>query len=170
MRFFYSALMFGCMLISCQSLADESSNHRLLKAFHEYGITKCDDFIIENSSLKKNWYFVISKHEDNIDKKIKEVSVIQIYGSKNDTLKSDDSYIQSSEACYLHSRHTLTFAGSCSSNVNLDHWYVSEEMPDKDYTEYKNQHGVRYFAKEITLGNFKACVHEYTIRKSHNIK
>ena len=99
-------LIFGLILTSCQSLADESSNRILLKAFHKYGITKCDDFIIKNSALKKNWYFLITQHEGHIDKQVKEVSVIQIYGSKDDTIKSDDSYIQTSElAIFIQEIH-----------------------------------------------------------------
>ena len=32
----------------------------LLKSFHDYGITKCDSFIVENSTLEKNWnYFIV---------------------------------------------------------------------------------------------------------------
>lgn len=170
MKFFYNILIFWLILTSCQSLADKSSNSSLLEAFHKYGITKCDDFIVENSSLKQNWYFVISEHLNNIDEEIKEVTITQIYGSKNDTIKSEDSYIQTPKACYLNSRHTLTYAGLCSSNINLDFWYVSKEMPDKDYTEYTNTNGIRTFAKEISVGNFKACVQEYSVRKKCDIK
>ncbi len=170
MRFVYKALMFGFILTSCQSLADESTNSSLLKAFHKYGITKCDDFIIQNSSLKHNWHFFISQHKQDIDKEIKEASVIQIHGTKNDTIKTDDSYIQTPEACYLNARFTLTYSGPCSSSIDLDHWYVSEAMPNNDYTEYKNKYGVSLFAKEITVGNFKACIYEYNRRIRHDIK
>jgi hypothetical protein len=170
MKFFYKVLFFGIMLISSKTLGDKSSNKPLLEAFHEYGITKCDDFIVENSPLNQNWYFVIEKHMSDIDEKIKEVSVRQIYGSEGDTIKSDDSYIQTSEACYLHKRRTLTYTGPCSSNINFDYWYVSNKMPDKDYTEYTNKNGLKMFAKEISVGNFKACIHEYSLRQKYDIK
>lgn len=42
-------------------------------------------------------------------------------------------------------------------------------MPDKDYTTYKNAGGIEMHAKEISMGNFKACVQEGSKRiNSHH--
>jgi len=168
--FFYNTLVLGMIFISFQSVADESSNRHLLEAFHKYGITKCDNVILENSSLQENWSYFIEKHKNNIHEEINEVSLIQIYGSKNDTVKIDHSYIQTPEACYIHKRETVTFVGPCSKNIDLNNWYVKSAMPDKDYTEYHNKNGVIMFAKEITVGNFKACIKEYNMRNQYDIK
>ena len=84
-----------------------SDDEKLLNAFHKYGLTKCDKFILANSKLKGDWNFFISKHPD-IDG-VKEASAIQITGSKNDTVKTDDSYIQTPKACFLHSRLVAVF-------------------------------------------------------------
>jgi hypothetical protein len=151
-------------------MAAESNNDILLKSFHKYGITKCDSFIIENSRLKGAWTFFVEQHTNNIDKEIKEVSIIQVSGSKNDTFKKDDSYIQTPKACYLHKKSTLTFPGSCSSNINFDYWYISNEMLNNDYNEYTNTSGAKLLAKEISVGNFKACIQEYTARYKYDIK
>lgn len=80
-------------------------------------------------------------------------------------MKIDDSYIQTPKSCYLHSRAITTFPGPCDSNVDGNYWYVSNRMPGKDYTTYKNKGGIEMHAKEIQVGNFKACVQESSIRK-----
>jgi len=151
-------------------MAVESNNDILLKSVHKYGITKCDSFIIENSSLNGDWTFFVVQHANNIDKEIKEVSIIQILGSKNDTWKRDDSYIQTPKACYLHKKSTLTFSGPCSSNINFDHWYLSKEMLNNDYNEYTNTGGSKMLAKEISVGNFKACIQEYDLHLKYDRK
>ena len=146
----------------------ESDDQILLNAFHEYGITKCDKFILENSRLEGNWDFFISKHAGGIDGSATEVSLIKIWGVENDTIKVDDSYIQTPKNCYLHRRSTITFPGTCESNVDGNYWYVSNRMPGKDYVTYKNKGGIEMQAKEIQVGNFKACIQETGIRNKGN--
>ncbi|MGV6818410.1 MAG: hypothetical protein ACWA44_14225 [Thiotrichales bacterium] len=146
----------------------ESDDQILLNSFHEYGITKCDKFILENSSLQGNWNFFINKHAGDVDGSATEVSVVRVWGSENDTVKVDDSYIQTPKNCYLHSRHTITFSGPCESNIDGNVWYVANPMPGRDYIQYKNKHGVEMLAKEIQVGNFKACVQEGAKRLKGN--
>lgn len=162
--------MCAITLTTLKSIAAESSNDTLLKMVHKYGVTKCDRAVIENSSLKGNWDVIVERHTDGISKDIKEVTIIQTTGSKNDTIKLDHSYIQTPKACLLHRKSTLTFAGPCSSNIDLDHWYISKEMPDKDYTEYKSAKGALLLAKEVSVGNFKICIQEYSGRFKYDIK
>ena len=164
MRKTYIAVLFYFFTSSSPVFAD-SDNKILLNAFHKYGITKCDTFILENSRLKTNWNFFISKHAGGIDGPVTEVSVIQIFGKKTDTVKVDYSYIQSPKSCFLHSRSTITYPGSCTSNIDGDFWYISNSMPTKDYTTYTNKGGIEMQAKEISVGNFKACIQEINIRK-----
>lgn len=146
----------------------QSDNQRLLNNFHEYGITKCDQFILENSMLTGNWDLFISKHADGIDGPTTEVSIIRIWGVENDTVKVDDSYIQTAKSCYLHRRATTSFSGPCESNVDGNYWYISNQMPGKDYVTYKNRGGVEMQAKEIQVGNFKACIQETNLRIKGN--
>jgi hypothetical protein len=148
------------MLFASGIVLAESDNQILLKSFHKYGITNCDKFIEKNSSLIGNWNFFISKHANEIDKSVKEASVIQIYGSHNDTIKTDDSYIQTKNQCFLHARSTVTYSGSCRDHVDLNFWYVSSSMPGKDYTQYTNKGGITMQVKEILVGNFNACIQE----------
>lgn len=143
----------------------ESNDKILLDSFHQYGIKKCDMFVLENSRLEGSWTYFISKHGDGIDGSATEVSFIRILGGENDTVKIDDSYIQTPKNCYLHRRVTVTFPGSCESNVDGNYWYVSDRMPGKDYVAYKNKGGVEMLAKEIKVGNFKACIQETGLRK-----
>lgn len=151
-------LFFVGLSITSPALANDDQS--LLKAFHKYGITKCDNFILENSKLKSNWNFFISKHLGGIDGTATEVSITQIFGSKGDTVKTDDSYIQTAKKCFLRQNWTLTAPGACSSSIDGDKWYIATKMPDKDYTKYENAGGIELFAKEISMGNFKACIQE----------
>ncbi len=140
------------------ALANEES--KLLKAFHRYGITKCDKFIKKNSPLKTNWNYFINKISGGMDGPATEVTITRIWGSKGDTVKSDETYIQTAKNCYLRQSWSLTFNGTCTNNVDGDAWYISTAMPDKDYTTYTNRGGVEMHAKEISVGNFKACLQE----------
>jgi hypothetical protein len=151
--------------IVCNLFA-KSDDEILLGAFHKYGITKCDKFIKENSKLKPNWNLYISTNKTKIDKDINEVSVVEIFGTKGDTIKVDHSYIESPNRCFLTKRNTLTYKGSCESNIDGNSWYMSDEMATKDYATYKNKHGVEMYAKEIKMGNFKACLQETVVRTS----
>jgi hypothetical protein len=155
----------GCaILTSGRVLADD--DQILLGQMHKYGITKCDGLVLKNSKLEDNWNMFTSKHRDDIDKNVKEASVIQVTGPKGDTVKIDVSYIQGPNKCFMTKRSTITFPGSCSENIDMDAWFVSKAMPDKDYTQYENKGGVSMLAKEVTVGNFKACIQEVIIRNS----
>lgn len=148
----------------------DTDNQSLLSTFHKHGINKCDKFILENSSLKGNWYYVVDIYPDNINSKIREASITQITGSLNDTIKLKHTYIQTPTACYLETMDTITFSGPCSANINLDNWYISKEIKWGDYTEYKNKGGVILYAKEITVGNFKACLKEFHARRKYKLQ
>ncbi|TKB50606.1 hypothetical protein FCL40_05500 [Ferrimonas sediminicola] len=158
-----STLSFGVALVN-PALANDDQT--LLKAFHDYGISKCDSFILENSKLKGNWNFFINKHAGGIDGPATEVTITQIFGSKGDTVKTEGTYIQTEKKCFLRSTWTLTFPGSCSENIDGNAWYISTDMPNKDYTTYKNAGGIELHAKEISVGNFKACIQEGSQRAS----
>ena len=159
-------LLFVGFSIASPVLANDDQS--LLKSFHKYGITKCDSFILEHSKLKGNWHFFIGKHLGGIDGTATEVSITEIFGSKNDTVKTDDSYIQTAKKCFLRQTWTVTFPGTCSDNIDGDGWYIVTKMPNKDYTKYENGRGVELFAKEISMGNFKLCVQEGSLRLSGN--
>ncbi|MCK6265892.1 hypothetical protein KP803_21790 [Vibrio sp. ZSDE26] len=156
--------------IFCNSIffnpAAASDEQLLINAFHEYGITKCDSFILENSKLKSNWNLFINKQAGGMDGPATEVTITHIFGSKGDTVKNEDTYIQTAKNCYYRGTWTVTFPGSCSESVDGNLWYVSTQMPNKDYTTYKNAGGVELHTKEISMGNFKACVQEGSLRKS----
>lgn len=149
------------MISTSHLFADAADDRTLLNSFHKYGLTKCDSFILENSKLQGNWNFFIKKHNKEIAKDIAEVNVIEIFGSKGDTVKTDHSYIQSPNGCFLTKRSTVTYNGSCSENIDGNSWYLSTEMSTKDYNTYKNKYGLEMQAKEIQMGNFKACIIEY---------
>jgi hypothetical protein len=149
-------------LVAASAHADDDST--LLDAFHKYGVTHCDSFILENSRLKGNWHLYINKHDGGIDGPTTEVSIIRIWGSEGDTVKVDQSYIRSPRNCYLTTRSTITFPGTCASNVDGDYWYISNRLPGRDYTTYKNKGGIEMQAKDITVGNHAVCVQETLIR------
>ncbi|MCD9496882.1 hypothetical protein [Photobacterium carnosum] len=159
-------LLFVGFSIASPVLANDDQS--LLNSFHQYGITKCDSFILEHSKLKDNWNFFIGKHLGGIDGTATEVSITEIFGSKNDTVKTDSSYIQTAKKCFLRQTWTTTFPGTCSDNIDGDLWYIVTKMPNKDYTKYENRSRVELFAKDISMGNFKSCVQEGSLRISGN--
>ncbi|MEC8233382.1 MAG: hypothetical protein VX061_18285 [Pseudomonadota bacterium] len=156
--------LFGALMHCGAAFADDDAT--LLKSFHDYGITKCDSFILENSRLQGNWNYYINKHANGMDGIATEVTITRIWGTKGDTVKTEDTYIQTAKNCYLRNTWTVTYPGTCSENVDGNFWYVSTEMPNKDYTTYKNAGGIELHAKEIAMGNFKACVQEGSKRSS----
>ncbi|KHT63284.1 hypothetical protein RJ45_12845 [Photobacterium gaetbulicola] len=164
MRFSALVVFISTVIFSGHALANDSQI--LLKSFHDYGIKKCDTFISQNTTLKGNWNFFINKHAGGIDGPVTEVTVVNIWGSRGDTVKTEDTYIQTPKNCYLRQTWTLTDPGSCSENIDGNHWYVSTKMPNKDYTTYKNSGGIELHAKEIQVGNFKVCVQEGSKRLS----
>lgn len=159
-----TALVLCSILVSQTSFANDDQT--LLNSFHKYGITKCDSFIIKNSKLTGNWNYYIDKYAGGMDGAATEVTLTKIWGSKGDTVKTEDTYIQTAKNCYLRNTWTLTNSGSCSSNIDGNSWYISKAMPNKDYTTYKNAGGVELHAKEISMGNFKACIQEGSKRVS----
>lgn len=158
------SLLFSSALLSCGVSANDDQT--LLELFHEYGIKKCDAFILQNSRLQDNWNLFIGKHAGGIDGPTTEVTITRIFGEKGDTVKVDDTYIQTANKCFLRSAWTLTFSGSCADNIDGNAWYISTPMPNKDYTTYKNAGGIEMHAKEISMGNFKACIQEGSKRDS----
>lgn len=164
MRFNFFLVLLPSLFISSTAFADDSQ--LLLKRVHEYGIKKCDSFISQNTKLEGDWNFFINKHAGGMDGPATEVTITNIWGSKGDTVKTESTYIQTAKNCYLREAWTLTYPGSCSENIDGNFWYVSTEMPNKDYTTYKNAGGIELHAKEISVGNFKACVQEGSRRLS----
>ncbi|MGE4456230.1 MAG: hypothetical protein AB7E13_04805 [Arcobacteraceae bacterium] len=155
------------MFVSCINVyALDKKDETLLSAFHKYNITKCDKFILKDSKLVANWNYNISRYSKDIANGIYEASVIIVDGSTNDTIKVDHSYMQTPNGCFVTKRSTLTFSGSCNSNIDGNYWYLSNAIPENDYSIYKNKYNLEMYAKEILLGNFKACVQEISIRET----
>ena len=136
---------------------------KLLNAFHEYGITHCDSFIIKQNLLKKNWYYILKHNTDFIDKNVKEVLLTVMYGAKNDTVKVNYAFMQTPDTCFVRTSSTVSFSGTCAKNIDLNNQYIYAENPEIDYTHYKNNGDGELLAKEITVGNFKACFEEYNV-------
>jgi len=169
-RYSLVALLAATLLLSNSAAANED-DQTLLKAFHKYGVTKCDRFILEHGKLKGNWSFNISRHPDLNDKNFAEVSGTTVTGKQGDTVKVVQSFIQTPSACYMLDLTTITSPGHCSDNDNIDQsaWYVKDELAGRDYKKYENKGGITLYGKEITVGNFSACVMEYEQRTSAKI-
>jgi hypothetical protein len=159
------ALIFIATFSSTPVIA-EDDDATLLNVFHKKGITKCDSFILEHGKLKGNWHIVTTTHPSLNNDSFKELGLTQVTGTQGDSLKSTQSYIQTSTACYVTEISTVTFSGNCSDRDNIDpeYWYLKDEMKGLDYKKYENKGGITLFAKEISVGNFTACVIEYHTR------
>ena len=158
----------ACSSMSAVANEDDAT---LLNAFHKKGITKCDSFILENGKLQGNWHIVTSTHPGLNNDSFKELGLIQVTGKKGDSVKITQSYIQTPTACYMSGVTTVTFSGRCSDrdNIDPDYWYVKDEMEGLDYKKYENKGGIDMFAKEISVGNFTACVIDYHKRQQVKI-
>lgn len=158
-------------VLSSASVFAEDDDQILLKTFHKNGITKCDSFILEHGKLKGDWYVLTTAHPGLNNGNFKELGLSQVTGSQGDSLKFTQSYIQTPTACYVSSISTVTFPGRCSDPGNIDpnQWYVKDKMAGNDYKRYENNGGVTLYAKEISVGNFTACVIEYHKRNQSKI-
>lgn len=152
---------------SSTSVIAEDDDTTLLNIFHKKGITKCDSFVLEHGKLKGDWHIVTTTHPGLNNDGFKELGLTQVSGKQGDSWKTTQSYIQTSTACYVSKITTVTFPGSCSNSDNIDpeYWYVKDEMKGLDYKKYENKGGITLFAKEISVGNFTACVIEYHSRQ-----
>ncbi len=158
-------LSITALSLTCSATLFAKNNQEiLLNAFHKNGITKCDKFISKNSRLGGNFNVFIDKHINGIDGPSTEISIVTILGTAGETVKFDDSFIQTAKNCVLHSRSTATKKGSCSSNINLKNWTITSSMPKKDYTAYENKFGVRMYTKELSVGEAKICIIEASLR------
>ncbi|WP_454783336.1 hypothetical protein [Legionella sp. WA2022007384] len=153
------------LLLSLQSfkVVALSDNEQLLKQFHNYGMTHCDQFIINQTDLlnKTNWSFDIESPSNSLGKGYSVVTLIITYGSKGDSIKQDLSFIETPNRCILTKRATLTSKGPCSQSINADYWHISDSRPKIDYSSYRNKGNVPMLAKEINVGDFKACIQEF---------
>lgn len=159
------------LLLASIASATEDDDSKLLNTFHKYGITKCDSFILKNSKLEESWTYAISRHPSLKDKDFTEASITTVTGSKGDTVKETSSYIQTPSACYLQHSTIITAVGHCSDqdNIDSDVWFVKDPMNEFDYKKYENKGGVTLYAKEISVGNFTACMMEFQRRNSYTI-
>ena len=156
-------LLLSIVLITTTLFA-KSYEDILIESFHKNSITKCDNFIKKNSRIQGHFNVFFSKHQDGIDGKSTEVSIVTIYGEKGNTVKFDDSYIQTAKNCVLHSRSIATKVGSCDSVIDTSTWFRTSPMPKKDYSAYKNKAGFDLYAKELTVGDSKVCIMEASMR------
>jgi len=158
------------VLIGLSGQVSASTDGIVVKAFHKYGITKCDGLISKNTKLMPgtDWQYFLDRQTGGLEGKAVEATITVLYGSKGDTVKTVDTYIQSSKQCYLRSTWTITHPGTCASNMDGDKWYVSSKMPKNDYQTYENGKGATVQAKEISVGNFKACIREGNFRRTSN--
>ena len=152
------------ILSSTTNIYAKTNEDILLEAFHKNSINKCDKFIKKHMRLQGSFNVFISKHEDGIDGPSTEVSIVTIYGTKGNTIKFDDSYIQTTKNCVLHSRSVATKIGSCDSIIDPNKWFRTSPMPNKDYSAYKNKAGFDLYAKELDVGGSKVCIMEASMR------
>jgi len=157
-------ILTSVLIVSGISVHAQNNQDILLDAFHKNGITKCDKFIKNNMRLNGNFNVFLSKHENGIDGPSTEISIVTIYGTKGNTIKFDDSYIQTAKNCVLHSRSVATKLGSCNSIIDPNKWFRTSPMPNKDYTAYKNKAGFDLYAKELEVGGSKICIMEASMR------
>ena len=163
------AVCLALTLISPTLLADSDTtttdpnrdNNELLKQIHKLGITHCDEFILQNTKVKGAWKFFMNKHSGGIDGPSTEVSMVQIYGQKGKTYKTDYSFIQTLKKCFLHKKGQITVEEPCNKAVDLNSWILHYELPNFDYRRYKNEKGIVLYTKDLSKNS---CLLEYEFR------
>jgi hypothetical protein len=156
-------LLLMLLTFSIQALsAEKSSDDELLDLFHKKGITHCDKIILEHASLKDkpHWSYDIYNFPLVASKGYSEVTVVEVFGYKDDSVKFDLTFQETPNECTLTKRVTITFNGPCSDNISGDYWFIDNKMDFLDYTKYKNKNGAPLLAKEVSVGNFKVCIEE----------
>ncbi|GAB6069023.1 hypothetical protein JCM30760_01200 [Thiomicrorhabdus hydrogeniphila] len=158
------------LLLSWQANASENQNE-LLKQFHKFGITHCDNFIKKNTATPGEWKFFMNKQPGGLDGPSTEVSLTQISGKPGQSIKTDYSFIQTLKACFLHKTGQIIAFDSCDKAVDKKVWNLEYNLAEFDYKRYKDAKGVVLFTKEITMDNKKVCFLNYDFRTkgSHSI-
>ncbi|WP_321325448.1 hypothetical protein [Thiomicrorhabdus sp.] len=137
---------------------------QLLKQFHEFGITHCDEFISKNTATPGVWKFFMSKHPGGIDGPSTEVSLTQISGKPGQSFKTDYTFIQTLKQCFLHKSGQIVAFDSCAKAVDSKVWNLQYKLPEFDYERYKDKKGVILFTKEIAIDDKKICLLNYEFR------
>lgn len=152
-------MVFTLFTFSTSTYANDTQS--LLKQFHSLGITHCDEFINNNVTVKGNWKFFLTKHADGLDGPATEVNMVQIHGSKINSLKSNYTFVQTLKKCFLHKTGIIKTNKSCTDSINKDIWKLQYNLPDFDYKRFKNAKGMVLFTKELSE---KSCLLEYEFR------
>jgi len=158
------------LLFSWQANASENQND-LLKQFHDFGITHCDDFIKKNTATPGEWKFFMNKQPGGLDGPTTEVSLTQISGKAGQSIKTDYSFIQTLKSCFLHKTGQIIAFDSCDKAVDKKVWNLQFNLPGFDFKRYKDPKGVVLFTKEITIDDKNICFLNYDFRTtgSHSI-
>jgi len=156
-------VLISLFFTSLNSLASTIDN-QLLKEFHKFGITHCDEFITKNTRTPGTWKFFINKHPSGIDGPSTEVSLTQISGKLGQSFKTDYSFIQTLKKCFLHKKGQITALDSCDKAIDSKIWNLQYNLPGFDYKKYKDKKGITLYAKELDLGGKKACLLDYEFR------
>ncbi|WP_029408657.1 hypothetical protein [Thiomicrorhabdus sp. Milos-T2] len=158
------------LLLNQQAFAGKSTQ-TMLKDFHKFGITHCDEFIQKNTATPGSWKYFINKHPGGIDGPSTEVALTQISGSRGQSFKTDYTFIQTLKKCFLHKQGQITAFENCDKAVDKNIWKVQFNLPDYDYKRYKDKTGIVLYAKDIEINGNKACLldYEFRVQGEHSI-
>lgn len=137
------------------------ANQGLLKQFHSLGITHCDEFINKHVSVNGQWKFFLTKHAGGLDGPATEVNMVQIHGSKVNSLKSNYTFVQTLKKCFLHKTGHIVSNMSCEDSINKEIWQPQYKLPDFDYQRFKNKKGMVLYTKPLST---KSCLLEFEFR------
>lgn len=155
----YLALL---LLISpFEFVSANNSDTKLLKEFHELGITHCDEFIQKNIQTKGDWKFFLSKHAGGLDGPTTEITMVQIYGDKKNSFKNDYTFVQTLKKCFLHKRGLITAQEPCSAAVNPEIWKIQFNLPGYSFKRYRDKKGIVLYSNELSPNQ---CLIEYEFR------
>lgn len=164
MKYFIKYLPVLVLILSNQQAFAKNETQPMLKDFHKFGITHCDKFIQKNTATPGSWKYFINKHPSGIDGSSTEVALTQISGNSEQSFKTDYTFIQTLQKCFLLKRGQITAFDSCDKSVDAKIWKVQFNLPDFDYKRYKDKKGIILYAKDIDINGNKACLLDYEFR------
>lgn len=139
---------------------------------NKYGIKGCNSFIADSINMipgltsSDSWYYNVSKHGGGIDGPTTELTFDIFYGKPNDSIHGTIILHESRKKCFAKLNIKFAQRGRCLENIDMNSWYIKDNMLGIDYIHFKNSGGVDLFAKEMNFNGINYCHKEFNIRNS----
>lgn len=139
------------------------ANEQLLISVHKHGVTGCDYPILNAVQLpdKSNWQWTVESYNTSMGNS-HELNITLTHGTRNDSVYEQFTVIETKHACYINHTGQITYGTSCNNSVDFQLWRENlDSQPGTDFRFFTNRLGITLIAKELAVGNGRACVVTY---------